>query len=121
MAFAGTQARHDYLSAVDKTCARNAKAAAASPSKGLDAIVARTAADHRALAAVKVPGSATKLRTEILALDGQVDRAVATAAAQAKAGASVKEMQALIKPIGAARQKAATRYAELGLHSCSGG
>lgn len=121
LAFAGTQARHDYVSAVDKTCARNAKAAAASPSKGLDAIVARTAADHRALAAVKAPGSATKLRTEILALDGQVDRAVATAAAQAKAGASVKEMQALIKPIGAARQKAATRYAELGLHSCSGG
>jgi hypothetical protein len=96
------------------------EAAAASPAHSLDAIVARTAADHRALAAVNAPGSATKLRAEILALDGQVDRAVATAAAHAKAGASANEMQAQIKPIGATRHKAATRYAELGLRSCSG-
>ncbi len=120
LAFSGTQARHDYLSSVDKTCARNAKAAAASPAHGLDAIVARTVKDHRALAAVNAPASARKVRAEILALDGQVDRAVATAAAQLKSGASAKETQAAVKPIGAARQKAAKRYAELGLRSCAG-
>ena len=120
LAFAGTQARHDYLSSVDKTCASNAKAAAASPARGLDAIVARTATEHRALAAVEAPGSARKLRAEILALDGQVDRAVARAAAHVKAGVSVQEMQAQIKPIGVARQQAAKRYAELGLRSCAG-
>ena len=120
LAFSGTQARHDYLSSVDKTCAANAKAAAASPAHGLDAIVARTVKDHRTLAAVDAPASARTVRAEILALDGQVDRAVATAAAQVKAGASAREMQAVVKPIGAARQKAAKRYAELGLRSCAG-
>jgi hypothetical protein len=121
LGFSGHFARQDYLQAVDKTCARNTAAALASPSHGsIDAIVARTATEHRALAAVKTPGSARKLRAEILALDAQVDRAVATAAARVKAGASGDAMQAAIKPVAAARQRAATRYTELGLRTCAG-
>ena len=70
LGFSGHFARQDYLHAVDKTCARNTAAATATPARGIDDIVARTAAEHRALAAVKTPGSARKLRAEILALDG---------------------------------------------------
>jgi uncharacterized RDD family membrane protein YckC len=120
LGFSGHFARQDYLHAVDKTCARNTAAALASPSHGIDAIVARTAAEHRALAAVKTPAGARKLRAEILALDAQVDRAVATAAAHVKAGASGDAMQAALKPVAAARQRAATRYEELGLRTCAG-
>jgi RDD family len=120
LGFSGHFARQDYLHAVDKTCARNAAAAIASPAHGIDDIVARTAAEHRKLAAVKTPGSARKLRAEILALDAQVDRAVATAGAHVKAGASGDAMRAAAKPVAAARQRAAVRYAELGLRSCAG-
>jgi hypothetical protein len=100
LGFSGHFARQDYLHAVDKTCARNAAAAA--------------------LAAVKTPGSARQLRAEILALDAQVERAVATAGAHAKGGASAEAMRAAVKPIAAARQRAARRYAQLGLRSCAG-
>jgi uncharacterized RDD family membrane protein YckC len=120
LGFSGHLARQDYLHAVDKTCTRNAIAALASPAHDVDDIVARTAAEHRALAAVKTPGSARKLRAEILALDAKVDRAVATAGAHAKAGASADALQAQVKPIAAARQRAAKRYAQLGLRSCAG-
>jgi uncharacterized RDD family membrane protein YckC len=120
LALTGPQERHDYLAAVDKTCTSNAKADAAAPARDLDALVARSAADHRALAAVKTPAGARKLRAEILALDGQVDRAVAAAAAHAKAGASREALRAQIRPIAAARSTAAKRYAELGLRSCAG-
>ena len=61
LGFSGHFARQDYLTAVDKTCARNT-AAAATPARGIDEIVARTAAGHRRLAAVETPGSARKLR-----------------------------------------------------------
>jgi hypothetical protein len=120
LAFSGHVARQDYLSAVDKTCERSLAADIASPARGLDAVLARTAADHRALAAVKAPGSARALRAEILALDARVDRAVASAAAHAKAGASRAAMQAQVKPITAARHAAAARYVKLGLRSCAG-
>lgn len=120
LAFSGHFARQDYLTAVNKTCQRNAAADLASPARGLDDIVARSVADHRALAAVKTPAGARKLRAEILALDAQVQRAVANAAAHAKGGASGEAMRAEIKPIAAARQRAAGRYAQLGLRSCAG-
>jgi hypothetical protein len=119
LGFSGHFARQDYLHAVDKTCARNT-AAAATPARGVDEIVARTAAAHRKLAAVETPGSARKLRAEILALDAQVDRAVATAGAHVKAGAAGDAMRAAAKPVAAARQRAAVRYAQLGLRSCAG-
>ena len=119
LGFSGHFARQDYLHAVDKTCARNT-AAAATPARGVDEIVARTAAAHRKLAAVKTPGSARKLRAEILALDANVERAVATAGAHAKAGASAEAMRDAVKPIAAARQRAAKRYAQLGLRNCAG-
>jgi uncharacterized RDD family membrane protein YckC len=120
LGFSGHFARQDYLQAVNKTCVRNAAAATASPARGIDDIVARTAAEHRALAAVKTPGSARKLRAEILALDANVERAVATAGAHANAGASAEAMRDAVKPIAAARQRAAKRYAQLGLRSCAG-
>jgi uncharacterized RDD family membrane protein YckC len=121
LAFAGPQARHDYAQAVDKVCAQRAKVNAASGGGGLDGIVARKQADHRALAAVEAPGAARKLRTEILALDARIDHALATAAAHAKASKDpAKALQAEVKPIGAARQTAAKRYAELGMRSCAG-
>jgi hypothetical protein len=120
LAFSGHFARQDYLRAVDRTCKQNFAADLASPARGLDGIVARSAADHRALAAVKTPGSARKLRAEILALDAQVGSAVKAAAARAKAGASQDEIRAQTKPIAAARRKATGRYAELGLRTCAG-
>jgi hypothetical protein len=114
LAFSGHFARQDYLTAVDKTCARNTAAAAASPARGIDDIVARTAAEHRQLAAVKAPGSARKLRAEILALDGRVTHAVVVA------GRGSTPSQADIAQIRAARQRAAKRYAQLGMRACAG-
>jgi hypothetical protein len=111
--FSGHFARQDYLHAVDKTCARNA-AAAAVPARGVDEIVARTAAAHRRLAAVETPGSARKLRAEILALDASVTRAVEAA------GRGGQPSQADIAAIRAARQRAAKRYAQLGMRACAG-
>ena len=99
LGFSGHFARQDYLHAVNKTCARNSAAAAATPARGIDDIVARTAAEHRTLAAVKTPGSARKLRAEILALDGRVTRAVAAA------GRGSQPSQAEIAAIRAARQQ----------------
>ena len=115
LGFSGHFARQDYLHAVDKTCAHNTAAAAATPARGLDDIVARTAADHRALAAVKTPGSARKLRAEILALDASVTRAVAN-------GRPRRDSRARrdIAAIRGARQRAAKRYAQLGLRACAG-
>jgi hypothetical protein len=110
----GHFARQDYLRAVNQTCAHYTSAAIASPARDIDDIVARTAAEHRALAALKTPGSARKLRAEILALDGRVTRAVAAA------GRSSKPSQADIGQIRAARQRAAKRYTQLGLRSCAG-
>ena len=66
------------------------------------------------LAAVKTPGSARKLRTEILALDASVTRAVETA------GRGGQPSQADIAAIRAARQRAAKRYAQLGMRACAG-
>jgi hypothetical protein len=103
LGFSGHFARQDYLHAVDKTCARNTAAAAATPARGIDEIVARTAADHRKLAAVKTPGSARKLRAEILALDASVTRAVEVA------GRGGQPSQADIAAIRSARQRAAKR------------
>lgn len=114
LGFSGHFARQDYLNAVNKTCARNTAAALASPSHGIDAIVARTAAEHRKLAAVDTPGSARKLRAEILALDGRVTSAVAAA------GRSSKPSQADIAKVRAARQRAAKRYEQLGMRACAG-
>jgi hypothetical protein len=114
LGFSGHFARQDYLHAVDKTCARNTAAAAATPARGIDEIVARTAADHRKLAAVKTPGSARKLRAEILALDASVTRAVEVA------GRGGQPSQADIAAIRSARQRAAKRYAQLGLRACAG-
>jgi hypothetical protein len=114
LGFSGHFARQDYLHAVDKTCARNTAAAAATPARGIDEIVARTAADHRRLAAVETPGSARKLRAEILALDASVTRAVEVA------GRGGQPSQADIAAIRSARQRAAKRYAQLGLRACAG-
>jgi RDD family len=114
LAFSGHFARQDYLSAVDKACARNTAAAIASPAHGLDAIVARTAAAHRKLAAVDTPGSARKLRAEILALDGSVNSAVA------EAGRGSKPSKADIAKVRSARQHAAKRYEQLGMRACAG-
>ena len=109
LGFSGHFARQDYLHAVDKTCARNTAAALATPARGIDDIVARTAAEHRALAAVKTPGSARKLRAEILALDARVDsrgRHCGGAREGRRAGpTSPRSSRA------AARQRAAKRYA----------
>jgi hypothetical protein len=113
LGFSGHFARQDYLHAVDKTCARNT-AAAAGPARGVDEIVARTAAAHRRLAAVEAPGSARKLQAEILALDASVTRAVEAA------GRGGKPSQAEIAAIRAARQRAAKRYAQLGMRACAG-
>jgi hypothetical protein len=113
LGFSGHFARQDYLHAVDKTCARNT-AAASTPARGVDEIVARTTAAHRKLAAVKTPGSARKLRAEILALDASVTRAVETA------GRGGQPSQADIAAIRAARQRAAKRYAQLGMRACAG-
>jgi hypothetical protein len=113
LGFSGHFARQDYLHAVDKMCARNT-AAAATPARGVDEIVARTAAAHRKLAAVKTPGSARKLRAEILALDASVTRAVEAA------GRGGQPSQADIAAIRAARQRAAKRYAQLGMRACAG-
>ena len=121
LAFAGTEARGDYLSAVDAACAQRTKVNAASRPQDLDAIVARKRADHRALAAVKAPDSARKVRAEILALDGKVDSALAAAAARAKASSDpARTLQGEVEHIAAARQTAAKRFAALGLRSCSG-
>jgi len=114
LGFSGHFARQDYLHAVDKTCAHNTAAAAATPARGIDEIVARTAAEHRKLAAVKTPGSARKLRAEILALDASVTRAVEVA------GRGGQPSQAEIAAIRSARQRAAKRYAQLGLRACAG-
>ena len=114
LGFSGHFARQDYLHAVNKTCARNSATAAATPAQGIDEIVARSAGEHRSLAAVKAPGSARKLRAEILALDGRVARAVAAA------GRGSKPSQAQIAAIRAARQSAAKRYAQLGMRACAG-
>ena len=114
LGFSGHFARQDYLHAVDKTCARNTAAAAATPARGVDEIVARTAADHRRLAAVETPGSARKLRAEILALDASVTRAVEVA------GRGAQPSQADIAAIRSGRQRAAKRYAQLGLRACAG-
>jgi hypothetical protein len=113
LGFSGHFARQDYLTAVDKTCARNT-AAPAVPASGIDEIVARTTAGHRRLAAVKTPGSARKLRTEILALDASVTRAVEAA------GRGGQPSQADIAAIRGARQRAAKRYAQLGMRACAG-
>ena len=121
LAFAGTEARGDYLQAVDAACAQRVKVNAASRPQDLDAIVARKRADHRAIAAVKAPASARKVRAEILALDGKVDDALATAATRAKASSDpAKTLQGEVEHIAAARQTAAKRFAALGLRSCSG-
>jgi hypothetical protein len=114
LGFSGHFERQDYLLAVNKTCAHNTAAAKATPARGIDDIVARTAADHRALAAVKTPGSARKLRAEILALDGRVTHAVVVA------GRGSKPSQADIAKIRAERQHAAKRYAQLGMRACAG-
>jgi len=115
LAFSGVEERHDYLRAVDQACAQSAKQAAASHPKDVDALVARKLADHRALAAVKAPDGARKLRAEIVALDARVDRALGAAVAHpSKAG------QIDVGPVGAARQTAAKRYAKLGLRNCAG-
>jgi hypothetical protein len=114
LGFSGHFARQDYLHAVDKTCAHNTAAAAATPARGIDEIVARTAAEHRKLAAVNTPGSARKLRAEILALDASVTRAVEVA------GRGGQPSQAEIAAIRSARQRAAKRYAQLGLRACAG-
>jgi RDD family len=114
LGFSGHFARQDYLHAVNKTCARNTAAATATPARGVDEIVARTAAEHRSLAAVKTPGSARKLRAEILALDGRVVRAVSAASHASQPS------QAEIARIRAARQDAAKRYAQLGMRACAG-
>ena len=114
LGFSGHFARQDYLHAVDKTCARNTAAAPATPARGVDEIVARTAAGHRRLAAVKTPGSARKLRAEILALDASVTRAVEAA------GRGGQPSQGDIAAIRAARQRAAKRYAQLGMRGCAG-
>ena len=115
LGFSGHFARQDYLHAVDKTCARNTAAAAATPARGVDEIVARTAADHRKLAAVKTPGSARKLRAEILALDASVTRAV-----RQRQGAAGSRARPTSPPSARARQRAAKRYAQLGLRACAG-
>jgi hypothetical protein len=114
LAFSGHFARQDYLHAVNKTCAHNTAAAIASPARGIDAIVARKAAEHRKLAAVETPGSARKLRAEILALDGSVTSAVA------EAGRGSKPSKADIAKVRSARQHAAKRYAQLGMRACAG-
>ena len=114
LGFSGHFARQDYLHAVDKTCARTTAAAAATPARGVDEIVARTAAAHRKLAAVETPGSARKLRAEILALDASVTRAVEAA------GRDGQPSRADIAAIRAARQGAAKRYAQLGMRACAG-
>ena len=115
LGFSGHFARQDYLHAVDKTCARNTAAATATPARGIDEIVARTAADHRALAAVKTPGSARKLRTEILALDGS---------RHPRGGRGRPRRASRARPdiaaIRSARQRAAKRYAQLGMRACAG-
>ncbi len=113
LGFSGHFARQDYLHAVDKTCARNT-AAAAVPARGVDEIVARTTAAHRKLAAVETPRSARKLRAEILALDASVTRAVEAA------GRGGQPSQADIAAIRTARQRAAKRYAQLGMRACAG-
>jgi uncharacterized RDD family membrane protein YckC len=115
LAFSGVEARHDYLRAADHACARSAKRDATSPARDFDALLARKLADHRALAAVKAPGGARKLRAEILSLDARVDRALGAAVTH-----SGKPTQAEITRIAAARQVAAKRYAKLGLRSCAG-
>jgi uncharacterized RDD family membrane protein YckC len=114
LGFSGHFARQDYLVAVNKTCAHNTAAATATPARGIDDIVARSTADHRALAAVKTPGGARKLRAEILALDGRVTHAVVDA------GRGSKPSQADIAQIRSARQHAAKRYAQLGMRACAG-
>jgi hypothetical protein len=115
LGFSGHFARQDYLHAVNKTCARNSATAAASPASGIDDIVARTVAEHGSLAAVKTPGSARKLRAEILALDGRVTRAVSNAASRGS-----RPSEADIAQVRAARQRAAKRYAQLGMRACAG-
>lgn len=121
LAFSGTEARGDYVRAVDRACAQRIKVNAASRPKNLDAIVARKRADHRALAAVKAPESARTVRAEILALDAKIDTALAGAAARAKASRNpAKTLKGEVKHIAAARQTAAKRFGDLGLRSCSG-
>jgi uncharacterized RDD family membrane protein YckC len=121
LAFSGTEARGDYVRAVDRACAQRIKVNAASRPKNLDAIVARKRADHRALAAVKAPKSARTVRAEILALDAKIDTALATAAARAKASRDpAKTLEGEVKHIAAARQTAAKRFSDLGLRACSG-
>ena len=117
----GTSARQDYLSAVDKTCAPTPRPPPRHPRTALDAIVARTATDHRALAAV----DDARQRAHAARGDPRARRVRSTARSRprrrsVKAGASARTMQAAVKPIGAARQRAAKRYAELGLRSCAG-
>jgi uncharacterized RDD family membrane protein YckC len=121
LVLAGPQARHDYLKALDSACAQRSKANAASRPKrlDLDTIVARKLADHRALAAVEAPAGARGLRTEVLALDARVDRALLAASAHAKTSRDPHALRAEVKPISAARQAAAGRYAQLGLRSCA--
>jgi uncharacterized RDD family membrane protein YckC len=114
LGFSGHFARQDYLLAVNKTCAHNTAAAKATPARGIGDIVARSTADHRALAAVKTPSGARKLRAEILALDGRVTHAVVVA------GRGSKPSQADIAQIRTARQHAAKRYAQLGMRACAG-
>jgi hypothetical protein len=114
LGFSGHFARQDYLHAVNKTCARNSATAATTPAHGIDEIVARTVAEHRSLAAVKAPGSARKLRAEILALDGRVTRAVSAASRGSQPS------EADIAQVRAARQRAAKRYAQLGMRACAG-
>jgi uncharacterized RDD family membrane protein YckC len=111
LGFSGHFARQDYLHAVNKACAHNS---AAAPARDLDAIVARQVAAHRELAAVETPGSARKLRAEILALDASVTRAVEAA------GRGGKPSQGDIAQVRAARQRAAKRYAQLGMRACAG-
>jgi uncharacterized RDD family membrane protein YckC len=121
LAFSGTEARAGYLRAVDRACAQRIKVNAASRAKNIDDIVVRKRADHRALAAVKAPGSARAVRTEILALDAKIDSALDTAAARAKASRDpAKALLGEVTHISAARQAAAERFSALGLRSCSG-
>ena len=123
LALAGPQARHDYLRAVDKTCAERTELNAATRPKGLDldAIVARKRADHRALAAVGAPDAARRLQAEILTLDERVGSALAAVAANAKGSRNPQQaLRAGIKPVAAARQVAAKRYAQLGMRNCAG-
>jgi uncharacterized RDD family membrane protein YckC len=121
LALAG-QPKTDYLARVDQICAHRQEEFAATPpnERSVDRVVAWVHADHRTLVAMKAPSGAEDVRDEIVALDAETTDAFDRAASRARSPADHAALQRALADLGAHRQQAAARYAELGLHACAG-